>query len=73
MKNPFKRSQKVATLQSLHYRSPYAEAIPKTPPPPSDRDRLREVLKTLDRLNCEYEIIYHNIKYTRKLNEHESH
>ena len=52
----------------------HIDKAPKTLPPPlTDREKLRESLKTLDRLNCEYEIVYNNIKYTRKLNEHESH
>ena len=37
-------------------------------PPPTPSDKLRAALSTLDRLNCEYEIIYDNIKYTRKHN-----
>ena len=56
--------------QHRHHR----QKAPKTLSPPlTDREKLRESLKTLDRLNCEYEIVYNNIKYTRKLNEHESH
>lgn len=69
MKNPFKVTPEEAPLPPVKERS----SISKLAPPPTDRDRLREVLKTLDRLNCEFEIIYDNIKYTRKLNEHESH
>lgn len=71
MKNPFK-----ATPEAEEPLRQFPEGRPsysKLQPPPTDRDRLRETLKTLDRLNCEYEIIYDNIKYTRKLNEHESH
>lgn len=69
MKNPLKTTHEEAPLPPVKGRP----SISKLAPPPTDRDRLREVLKTLDRLNCEYEIIYDNIKYTRKLNEHESH
>ncbi len=46
--------------------------LSKLQPPPTPSDKLRAALSTLDRLNCEYEIIYDNIKYTRKQSQHES-
>ena len=56
MKNPFKKTPKGRTVLP-----------PKIPPPPTDHERLREVLRILNNLNCEYEIIYENkIKYTKK-------
>ena len=66
MKNPFKVTPEAPP-------TPPFKALRTLKPPPTDLDRLREVLKTLDRLNCEYEIIYDNIKYTRKQSQHESH
>ena len=36
------------------------------PPPPTYEDRLREALRILNNLECEYEITFHGVQFTRK-------
>ena len=36
------------------------------PPPPTNGDKLREALRILNNLECEYEITIHGMQFTRK-------
>ena len=41
-------------------------AVPNTPPPPTNDERVRELLELLNRLDAEYEVTLNGIIYTRR-------
>lgn len=41
-------------------------AVPHTPPPPTNDERVRELLELLNRLDAEYEVTLNGIIYTRR-------
>ena len=63
--NLFKRKPKGRTVLPS-YESVRQSMIPDLPPPPTNGDKLREALKILNKLECEYEITIHNMQFIRK-------
>lgn len=62
MKNPFKVTPEEAPLPPVKDRP----SISKLAPPPTNDDKLREALRILNNLECEYEITIHGVQFTRK-------
>lgn len=69
--NPFKRKPKGRTVLPS-YESVRQSMIPDLPPPPTNGDKLREALRILNNLECEYEITICNMLFTRKNIKHGS-
>lgn len=69
MKNPFKVTPEEAPLPPVKERP----SISKLAPPPTNGDKLREALRILNNLECEYEITIHDMLFTKKNLNHESH
>jgi hypothetical protein len=63
MKNPFKATPEEEAPSPLLKGRP---SISKLAPPPTNDDKLREALKILNHLECEYEITIHNMQFIRK-------
>ena len=69
MKKSFKTTPEEAPFPPVKGRP----SISKLAPPPTNGDKLREALRILNNLECEYEITICDMLFTRKNIKHESH